>query len=145
MLPSNLELSDFDHPDFADYSEGLKAHEFRVQKCKDCGHVQWPPRCACVECLSYSLGWTPLSGRGEIFSFTISRMTSVAAYRSQLPYVIAIIETSEGIRVLGHVDTEDPESLAIGSGVEIHFAEIESGTLPFWRVSSETVKGKKSA
>ena len=44
-----------------------------MQRCQDCHAYIWTPRPACFECGSERLEWTQLSGKGEIYSFTVIR------------------------------------------------------------------------
>ena len=44
---------------------------FELQVCAECGAVQYPPREACVRCLSEALHWRVQSGEGELISATI--------------------------------------------------------------------------
>jgi uncharacterized protein len=131
-LPRSIEVESLNHPDMIGYAEGLQAGEIRVQQCGSCGFKQWPPRPICANCLESNLSWTQLPGEGRIFTFTISRSSSLAAYKESVPYVIAIIELAGGIRMLGHVDNEDPESLSIGDEVKVEFAEVSNTNLPYW-------------
>src|SRR3546814_10707666 len=44
----------------------------RMLRCQDCGFWLHPPRPICPECLSKALAPEVLTGRGEIFSFTLN-------------------------------------------------------------------------
>jgi len=43
---------------------------FELQTCAECGTVQYPPREACVACLSANLVWRAQDGTGELVSET---------------------------------------------------------------------------
>jgi uncharacterized OB-fold protein len=49
-----------------------------MQHCNDCGAWVWTPRPLCNECGSERVEWTPMSGRGEIYSFTVIRQVVAA-------------------------------------------------------------------
>lgn len=133
MLPDKLEVVGLNHLDMAGYIQGLQCSEFRVQRCAGCGHIQWPPRPVCIGCLDDDLEWTPLEGSGHLYAFTISNTASVGAYKALVPYVIGIVETTEGVRLLGHVDTSAPERLKIGDELRVEFASVGETMLPYWR------------
>ena len=40
-----------------------------IQRCQDCSAWVWTPRPSCNECGSEKIEWTPMSGKGEIYSF----------------------------------------------------------------------------
>ena len=44
---------------------------FELQHCHDCGTVQYPPRSACVTCLSTHLEWRETDGVGELIADTV--------------------------------------------------------------------------
>ena len=52
---------------------GAALGQLELQCCAACGTVQYPPREACVRCLSAELEWTLMSGRGELVSETTLR------------------------------------------------------------------------
>jgi len=50
--------------------DGAAQNKLVMQLCKDCGAWVWTPRPLCNECGSERIEWTPMSGKGEIYSFT---------------------------------------------------------------------------
>ena len=54
-----------------------------------------------------------------------------------LPYVVAIVELEEGVRMMGNVTDCDPESVEIGMEVEAYavLADEKLG-IPYWRPAS---------
>ena len=67
---------------------GRRTGRLELQRCAGCGAIQYPPREACVRCLSEELEWTVMSGAGELVSETtlhhspgtvLSRTHAVAA------------------------------------------------------------------
>jgi uncharacterized OB-fold protein len=50
------------------------------------------------------------------------------------PFVVALVELEEGVRMLGELIDVDPASVSIGLPVEIALTRIDDDlTLPFWR------------
>ncbi|MDT7726863.1 MAG: 3-oxo-4,17-pregnadiene-20-carboxyl-CoA hydratase alpha subunit [Actinomycetota bacterium] len=85
------------------------------------------------------LGLTPdyviASGRGEVYSYVVHHHPPVPG--KDLPFVVALVELEEGVRVLGELLDVDPETVRIGQPVEVAFLRIdEELTLPVWRAVS---------
>ena len=46
--------------------------ELRFQRCDDCDRWRHPPRLLCAGCGSARASWQPVSGRGRIFTWTVT-------------------------------------------------------------------------
>ncbi len=114
--------------------EGTKRHELLLQQCKDCGAKIFYPRKACPECWSQELGWSQAAGRGKVFAHTVTLAGVEEKFAADLPYVLAMIDLDEGIRMMGNVVDCDPEQVSIGMEVEVVFDDVtDEITLPKWR------------
>ena len=51
---------------------------FELQVCQDCDSVQYPPREACVHCVSPRLKWRAQSGGGQLLASTTLHQHAVA-------------------------------------------------------------------
>ena len=78
-----------------------------MQRCQDCGAWVWTPRPLCNECGSERIEWTPMSGKGEIYSFTVIRQVvgraASKAFEPDIPYVIAWVDLDEGPRMITNI------------------------------------------
>ena len=54
--------------------------ELRLQRCADCGTWRHPPRHRCAACGSRASTWEPVSGRGRIFSWTVTHQALDPAF-----------------------------------------------------------------
>ncbi len=99
--------------------EAAAGHRLVVQHCTDCEHTRHPPAPLCPECRSEGSDWLKLSGRGEVYTFTIVHRP-IAANQS-LPFVIAVValEGAGGIRMISNLVGVDPDALEIGLPVEL--------------------------
>ena len=106
------------------------------QHCAVCGHKQFYPRGLCTSC-GGTPEWSEASGRGSVHTFTVVRQYGAEPYKSELPYVVAVIELEEGVRMMGNVTGVDPDALRIGLPVEAYalLAEEKIG-IPYWRPAS---------
>ena len=105
--------------------EGSQAGELRIQQCSGCGRYRHLPTPMCPECSSLDYVWTPVSGRGFVYSFVIVRHPVHPAIREkeQTPYNICMIELEEqeGLRVCSNVLNIPPEDIAIDMPVQVTF------------------------
>jgi len=88
-------------------------------RCGNCGRLYFPPRTVCPVCHRKSIGKMEpfkLSGRGEVFTFSIVH-DAPSQFELQKPYVIAIIQMEEGIRLTGQVIDCDPAEVRVGMKV----------------------------
>ena len=112
------------HGETRPFWEGTKRHELLIQRCGDCGKFYFYPRSLCPHCMSDSIEWVKVSGRGKIYSFTISYRTGTLPFQSDLPYNIAIIELEEGVHMLSNVVECRNEDLRIDMPVEVVFDDV---------------------
>ncbi|MFG1924338.1 bifunctional MaoC family dehydratase N-terminal/OB-fold nucleic acid binding domain-containing protein [Cryptosporangium sp. NPDC048952] len=110
--------------------DGTAKGELRIQRCEKCGVLRHPPGPFCRSCGSEFSGYLVASGRGTIFSYVVHHHPPVPG--RQTPYVVALVELEEGVRMLGELLDGRPE---IGTPVSLVWQRIdESLTLPAWRV-----------
>jgi len=110
--------------------EGAAGGKLLMQRCSDCHSWVWCPRPACVECGSEQLEWTPLSGRGRVFAFTVIREVvgrALRGFAKDIPYVTAWIDLEEGPRFCSNIVHCPIEKVAIGMAVEVVFEEAGPG------------------
>ena len=60
-------------PEAKPFWEAAAQQKLKMQRCNNCGAWIWTPRPSCFECGSEVLEWTDMSGRGEVYSFTVIR------------------------------------------------------------------------
>lgn len=65
------------------------------EKCPHCGVFIFPPRDVCPECVKEARTQLQLSGKGEVFSYTVVQ-DPPAGFEEQAPYVLALIKLDEG-------------------------------------------------
>ena len=107
--------------------------ELVIQRCPACGARQFYPRPLCVAC-GGTPEWEVASGRGVVYTYTVVRQFGGEPFRSELPYVVAMVELDEGVRMLGNVTDCDPEQVHVGLEVEAWAWAAEGGiAVPFWR------------
>ena len=108
----------------------------RLQRCAACARFVFYPRPFCPGCHGAELVWTPVSGRGVVHAFTIPHRHPHPAFGARVPYVVALVELEEGVRILTTlVDVEPtPAAVRIGLPVEIVYDDVTAEvTLPRFR------------
>ena len=119
----------------AGFWEAARRHELVVQRCTACGALRHYPQHLCPACQSGGWEWTPVTGRGQIYSFTVTHQAFHAAFADRVPYAVATIELDEGIRMVTDLPDDDVAAVAIGQPVEVFFEQLDDDvTLPRFRL-----------
>jgi uncharacterized OB-fold protein len=116
------------------YWEACQRRELVVQRCGACRALRHYPRALCPACLSDAVEWVRASGKGTVYTFTVTYQNQAPGFRDQLPYVLAYVELEEGVRLLTNIVDCDPEAVRIGMPVEVVFEDATAAvTLPKFR------------
>jgi uncharacterized OB-fold protein len=116
------------------YWEGTKAHKLRLQRCRRDQTVMFYPRVVCTKCGHADLEWIDASGKGAIYSYTVVHRAPNEAFKDKAPYVVAIVELDEGVRMMSNVRGA-PEDMKIGRRVKVAFEELDDKiTLPVFEL-----------
>ena len=102
------------------YWEGAGRHELVLQRCRACKAVQHRPRAQCAKCLG-PIEHFAASGRGAVYTFTVTAQNQVPPVRDATPYGLAYVELEEGPRILSNVVGCAPDELRIGMPVRAEF------------------------
>jgi uncharacterized protein len=106
------------------YWEALQRHELYIQKCRDCGELRYYSRAQCGKCLSPNTEWIRCSGRGKVYTFTVTNQNNVAGFRESLPYVMAYVQLDEGVKMLTNLVDCAPEQVRIDMPVEVVYEDV---------------------
>ena len=125
-------MTEIDHPsphaswETRGYWEGAGRGTLVLQKCRNCSLVQHRPRGVCAHCLkSADLEHFPASGRGEIYSYTVTEQNQAKGFAEACPYVMAYVTLEEGPRLLTVIVDCDPDVVTIGMPVVAGFVNQE--------------------
>ena len=106
------------------YWEGCKRRQLLIQRCKACGHHQFYPRHLCTNCMALDPEFIPATGKGEVYTFTVIYRPPSKAFEPDIPYVVAIIQLDEGVRMMSNIVGCPVEEVRIGMRVEVVFDDI---------------------
>lgn len=98
-------------------------YRLEASKCKECGEVYFPPRSVCAECKSTNLVFYRLPDRGKILTYSIIHVPP-KEFAGNTPYMIAIVELSDGVRLTAQIADANPDEVAIGKPVRIVFRRL---------------------
>lgn len=88
------------------------------ERCGECGQAIFPPRDTCPHCAEPAQVPYPLSGRGEVYSYTLM-YDAPQGYGSYAPYPVALVKLAEGPMVTAQLTDVRPEEVEIGMPVEM--------------------------
>lgn len=112
--------------------EGLSQGRLLIQRCSGCAALRHPPGPMCPKCRSLAWDTVEASGRGSVHSFVVVHHPPVPPF--EYPHLIALVELTEGTRLVAELEGVRPEDVAIGAPVVCEIAEVEEGRfLPRFR------------
>jgi uncharacterized protein len=96
-----------------------------LQHCARCDRLQHFPRPWCTECLNDEMEFVAASGLGTVYSSTVVRRNRNPAFAARVPYVLALIDLDEGVRVMSNVVGCDPADVRVGQRVRVWFEDVD--------------------
>lgn len=110
--------------------DGVNAHELRIQKRPD-GTLQHPPVPAVWQDKEQPTDYLVAKGTGTVFSYVVHHAPKVPG--RSLPFVIALVELDEGVRMLGELRNIEPDEVQIGMPVRATYIDFpDSDVSPAW-------------
>jgi hypothetical protein len=83
--------------------------------------------------MSGDLEWVRSAGRGTVYTFSVVH-TRFFDQPWELPYVVAVVQLEEGVRLLSNIIQCRPEEVVVGMPVEVTFEDVtEEISLPKFR------------
>jgi uncharacterized OB-fold protein len=115
------------------YWEGTAKGELRLAHCTRCDALfrfahEW-----CPECWGLELDWKRASGGGQVSHFSVIHQAPYPSFDDVAPYVLAMIELEEGVRMMSNVIGIDPADVHIGMAVEVAFERRGDFMLPMFK------------
>ena len=103
------------------FYEGCAKGELRIRLCPMCKvrfHFtsEW-----CPYCYSQKLSYEKASGRGKVSHFTVCHTSPYPEFDQFTPYILALIELDEGVRMMSNVLDCPIDRVHIGLRVKVRF------------------------
>ena len=97
------------------------------QKCRACGHVEFPPQRLCMWCQSKDQfdDVKIIDKIGKVFTYSLDER---AVFALDLPNIIVIADLEGGGRIYGQLTDRDPKAVSIGMDVEMTFRKYHEGS-----------------
>jgi len=129
---AHFPLPDLSDERTAEYFAGAARGELVIPRCDGCARLVWYPERRCSVCGDESFTWTPVSGRGRVFSWTLVRRAFLPAFEEMVPFVTGLVSLEEDpvVRIVSYIVDCEPEALAAGMPVDAVFRSLRFPTVP---------------
>ena len=119
--------------------DAAKEHRLLYQRCQSCGTRVFYPRDICPGPQCFGVGtleWVEATGKGWVYSYTVSYQPAHPGFADDVPYVLAIVELDEGWRMNSNIVNCDHASIEIGARVEVIWDDVTPEfTLPKFQLT----------
>jgi uncharacterized OB-fold protein len=105
------------------YWDATREGKLLIKECRSCGNAFFYPRNHCPNCWSTDTTWRESTGRGTVYTFTIVYQNDLPPFRDRVPYVVAIVELEEGVRMTSNIEDVAPEDVRCGMPVAVAFRD----------------------
>ncbi len=116
------------NPLTAPYWQAAHQHELKLPCCDACAKFHFYPRATCPHCGSTQLAWQAVSGKGELYSFTVVHRAPSKGFDALVPYVVAVVALDEGPHLMTRLTHIAPEAARIGLRVQVAFEKQDDET-----------------
>jgi uncharacterized OB-fold protein len=76
---------------------------FLLQRCTDCGAVQYPPAEACHRCIGPDLDWQDVDRAGTLLATTSIYRSVEPYFQARTPCTIGLVRLASGTTVMAHL------------------------------------------
>jgi uncharacterized OB-fold protein len=105
-----------------------------IRRCRACGRAHHYPRPFCPHCWSEEVEWTEASGRATLYTWSVVFANDLAPFNERLPYVAAVVDLEEGVRLMTNVEGCPPEDLSVGMDLVVDYRPLtDEITAPVFR------------
>jgi uncharacterized OB-fold protein len=116
------------------FFDGTLRGELLLQRCNTCGTWMWPVRVRCIACFGDELRWAAAAGTGTLYSFTLVHQVFHPGFAEEVPYNVAFVDLTEGVRIITNIVGVANDELRIGLPVVATFERISDDlALPKFR------------
>lgn len=119
-------LPDLEWAVVAPFWEAAARRELVLPRCHGCGRYVWYPADACPRCETPEPVWTPVSGRGRLFSWAVVERALYQPFRDRAPYVTGLVEIEEdpAVRFVTTIVDVAHEALQMGMPMVVTWGEL---------------------
>jgi len=105
-----------------------------IRGCRACGRAHHYPRPFCPHCWSDDVEWLEASGRATLYTWSVVFTNDLPPFSERLPYVAAVVDLEEGVRLMTNVVDCPADRLEIGMPLVVDYRPLtEDITAPVFR------------
>ena len=126
-MRANFPLPDTESEPTREFWAGAARGELLIPRCDGCGAYTWYPRGRCRGCGGEAFTWTPMSGRGRLFSWVVVHHAFLPQFASKVPFVSALVALDEdpAVRLVTQIVDGDPDDLSFDLPVRVVYRPLE--------------------
>ena len=114
--------------------DACRRGQLLIQKCDRCDEFQFYPRGICANCWSEDIKWITASGKGTVWTYTVTYQNRTPGFAEDVPYVLALVELEEGVRMFTNIIECQPRDVSIGMPVEVTFVQANNQiSVPYFK------------
>jgi uncharacterized OB-fold protein len=117
LIPGTTELT-------APFWKAAATGSLAARRCTDCGTLQHPPMPRCAACHGESLAWVTLPPEATVYAYTVVHHPAHFALTDKVPYIVAMLETADGLKLVTDIVECAPEDVRIGMSVQLRFEQV---------------------
>ena len=102
--------------------DAIQQRELRLQRCRACRHVWYPPGPVCPSCLSADWQFERMSGRGRVLAWTVFHRQYFKTL--PVPYNVVSVELEEGPMLIGNLQGEAAQAPRVDLPVHVVFEPV---------------------
>jgi len=103
--------------------DAVKKRELMLQYDPVARKYQWYPRAISVRTGKANLQWRRVSGRGTLYSFTVTHVAA-PGFEKRVPYLVGLVELEERVRIIANLVNVDPSEVKIGMQVKVAWEKL---------------------
>jgi uncharacterized OB-fold protein len=117
----------------------LQQKLLKFVECQNCHKKSVIPAAVCTKCGSHDVTWKQASGKGTIYTYTITAVPP-PELQAIAPYAAGVIELKEGLRINGIITGVPNVNLfpadLIGKAVTLEFLELEGKAVVSFKLAA---------
>ncbi len=116
-------LPDTDWAPTAPFWAAAARGELALPRCDGCARFVWYPDGPCRRCGDGARTWTPVGGRGRLFSWSVVHRAFIPQFAGDVPFVPALVAIDEdpAVRLVTRIVDAEPATLAVDMPVRVVF------------------------
>lgn len=107
--------------------DATRERKVLLQYCRATGRYQFYPRPVSIFTGRRDLEWREVSGRGQIFAFTVAQVAR-PPFAGHTPFLIATVTLDEGVNVIANVIRCPIDRISVGMRVRPAWTPLPDGT-----------------